>query len=277
MKIAVIIVMCFVGLLLIVSGGAAFVGCNNPYTQAGFEGYVHEKPISFGKGGFIGTMTGPGRYGLSWRTYVTNVDMRINTYTENFNIMAKDDLNIAFQVHLKMSVKPGGSKVIVEKYGGEFWYARFVKEQLRTYVRNSVIEYTYQEAKQNRDKMRDSIVLKLKHMLVGTPLVVEDIVVGNIDYPQTVQDAVERKLAKQQKFEEQEYEIKIARKIAEIKEIEAHGIAAAQNIINKTLTTDYLRHEWIQALEKSANTPNTTIIYIPVGSDGLPVFENVNK
>lgn len=274
---ALISVIVSVVVLAIVVASTMVAGCENPFTPAGCEGYVYCKPIAFGEGGYVGTNTGPKRYGMSWRLFINNLDMRTETYSENFNILAKDDLNISFQVHLKMSLERGGSKVIMENYGGADWYARFVKEQFRTYVRNSVKNWTSREAKENRDEMRGYVLSQLLIIVKDTPFIVEDVVVGNIDYPKLVQDAVEQKIARQQELEEREYQLSIAKKDAEIKEVEAKGIAKAQDIINKTLTTDYLRHEWIQALEKSANTPNTTIIYVPVGNDGLPIFKDVSK
>lgn len=63
----------------------------------------------------------------------------------------------------------------------------------------------------------------------------------------------------------------IAKRDAEIKIEEAKGIAEAQQIINKTLTTNYLQHEAIKAQEKMAGSPNHTTVYIPVGANGIPV------
>ena len=41
------------------------IGCTNPYTPAGHEGYVYERPRIFGKGGFQGAVPGPGNFGVS--------------------------------------------------------------------------------------------------------------------------------------------------------------------------------------------------------------------
>ena len=49
------------------------------------------------------------------------------------------------------------------------------------------------------------------------------------------------------------------------------GIAEAQRIINATLTPNYLQHEAIQAQEEMAASPNHTTVYIPVGTNGLPL------
>ena len=59
---------------------------------------------------------------------------------------------------------------------------------------------------------------------------------------------------------------------ARIKVEEAKGIAEAQRIINGTLTPLYLQHEAIQAQETQSNK----IIYVPSGSQGIPLVNTVN-
>ncbi len=74
-----------------------------------------------------------------------------------------------------------------------------------------------------------------------------------------------------------EVQKQIAQKNAQIKIEEAKGIAEAQKIINKTLTTNYLQHEAIMAQQKMANSPNHTTVYIPVGTNGMPIVYTPEK
>lgn len=69
-----------------------------------------------------------------------------------------------------------------------------------------------------------------------------------------------------------EQQVKIAQQEADIEVQHAIGIAKAQAIINKTLTPQYLQHEAIQAQEKAAeNSSHTETIYVPSGSQGIPL------
>jgi regulator of protease activity HflC (stomatin/prohibitin superfamily) len=92
-----------------------------------------------------------------------------------------------------------------------------------------------------------------------------------------VSDAMEKKLAAQQLLEEKETQKEIMKKDAEIRIEEARGIAEAQKIINATLTPNYLQHEAIQAQLKMAESPNHTTVYIPVGTNGIPLIETTNR
>jgi len=247
-------------------------GCSNPHTPAGNEGFVFEDPRIFGKGGFRGVIKGPGNYGVSlWRNRVLNIDMRPTTYNEDLKILAKDDLNVTLHFHAVLSIEENSVKEVVQKFGAEKWYIRFIKEPFRKYIRNAVQHYTSREIKANRDVIANEIKGELVKHVQGTPFQLVSLVVGNIDYPDVVAQAVEKKLAAQQLLEEKAVQKQIAQRDAEIKIEEAKGIAEAQKIINETLTTNYLQHEAIKAQEKMAGSPNHTTVYIPVGANGIPV------
>lgn len=78
-------------------------------------------------------------------------------------------------------------------------------------------------------------------------------------------------LKAEQEAEQMKFILEKEIKEAERRVIEAGGIAKAQEIINKTLTSNYLQHEAIQAQQKMASSPNHTTVYIPVGTNGIPI------
>ena len=69
--------------------------------------------------------------------------------------------------------------------------------------------------------------------------------------------------------------VTVEKQKAQIRVEEANGIAASQKIINATLTDRYLQHEAIQAQLKMAGSPNHTQIYIPVGTNGIPLVKTI--
>jgi hypothetical protein len=252
------------------------IGCSNPHTPAGHEGYVYEEPRIFGKGGFRGAVEGPGNYGVSlWRNKVINIDMRPQTYREDFKILAKDDLNVSFRFEAIIRIEPKSVEKIVQQYSGQDWYKRFIQEPFRAFVRNAIQQYTSRELKTKREEIAEQVRGNLRDYVKDTPFTLVKLVVGNIDYPDVVAKAVENKLAAQQLLEEKETQKEIAIKDAEIKIEEAKGIAEAQKIINSTLTVNYLQHEAIQAQLKMASSPNHTTVYIPSGPNGIPLVKTV--
>ena len=70
--------------------------------------------------------------------------------------------------------------------------------------------------------------------------------------------------------------VQVERQKAQIRIVDAEGIARSQQIINATLTDRYLQHEAIQAQLQMANSPNHTTIYIPSGNNGIPLVKTVD-
>lgn len=74
---------------------------------------------------------------------------------------------------------------------------------------------------------------------------------------------------------QQEQRVKIAEQKAEVRIREAQGVRAAQDEIAKTLTPQYVQYEMVKSLEKIGKSGrNNTVVYVPVGPDGLPMVAN---
>ncbi len=96
-------------------------------------------------------------------------------------------------------------------------------------------------------------------------------VVGNIQYPDEVANAVATKMATPQVLERKQTEIAIEEKEKQKRIVQAEGIARSMEIINTRLTSQYLQHEAIEAQKAMVGSPNHTTIYIPVGPMGVPL------
>lgn len=262
---------------LLMSVVLATASCTKVEVDAGEVGYVVSKPLLFGKGGFVRLVDGPYSKPLCWRKFVQTIDVKQFTIDEDFAILAKDDLEIRFAAHCIVSVDPEQVRKVVEKYYGNKWYDEFFKERFRSCIYDAVQVHDSRTAKEQRSAIAETVRIKMAAVCAGTPFLLHDVVVGFVQYPEVVRDAVEAKLAKQQDLEQADTRVAIATKEAEIMVEEAKGIAMSQEIVNKTLTTNYLRHEYVQALMECARQPNTTIIYVPIGDDGLPFVQDVSQ
>lgn len=77
------------------------------------------------------------------------------------------------------------------------------------------------------------------------------------------------------RIKQQEQLIQVEKQKAQIRVEEAKGIRDSQQLINATLTDQYLQHEAIEAQKAMAGSPNHTQIYIPVGNNGIPLVKTL--
>lgn len=256
------------------------IGCTNPSTPAGYVGYVTKHPYTM-PARFYALQTGPTSTGLGWMLEVSNISVTPNTSTEQFvgptAVLAKDNLHIEFQAHLLWKVEPQNVRNFVEKYGetGENplnnAYVNFIKEPFRTYTRDEVQKYDGLDIKDNIDAIGSAVQDRILALTKGTPFTIISVVIGNIQYPDTVAQSVANKLAATQVLEQTTIEIQTAKAKAQIREADAEGVAKAMDTINQKLTPLYVQYEAIQAQQKMVDSPNHTEIYIPVGPMGVPI------
>jgi SPFH domain / Band 7 family len=253
---------------------------NSVQIPAGYVGYIYYQPIfaTWLKSGFSGIVKGPGNW--SWSPFhyeAIVIDVRPRTYDEPFQILAKDQLNISFEVHAILRPNPDQIKAVVEDFGGVEWYQRVVQAPLRTFVQKTVETYTSQEANDNRSRIEDSVTDYLRSYIRDKPFFLDSLTVGNIQFPPAVTRAVELKVSNQQLLEKKKTDMQIAKQDAEIRAIEAEGIRRSQEIINKTLSPIYVQHELVKSLGELAKNSGNVIYFVPTDENGLPRVNQVKE
>jgi regulator of protease activity HflC (stomatin/prohibitin superfamily) len=276
--------------VLVLLSGGLFHLFRNPATPPGYVGYVTRGAL-VGRVHFYGLQTGPTSTGLGWLLDVVNVSVTPYTYSEEFagesSVLAADSLKIAFRVHVVWRVVPERVQEFIERYSTlqpgdppdrivEVAYANFIREPLRTYAREEVQKYKGLDIKDNITSIGEAVTNRVRALTGNTPFEIRSVVVGNIQYPADVADAVSRKLAAVQELERKATEIQITAREKEKRIIEAEGIARATEIISQRLTSAYLQYEAMKAQQEVIQSNNHTTVYIPVGPMGVPIVGNLD-
>jgi len=268
---------------LLAAAMASSMACTNQTTPEGYEGYTIHVPLVVGESYYVGSQTGPTSTGMVWRQYVTNVDMRPKNYTEEFHILSRDNLNVGFQAHVRISLRPGTVRKVVEELGaGDMltgathdseggslptWYVRNVQQPCRTAVRDIVHGYEAYDIQKETPEIGRRILDRLREQWAESPVVFETISIGNLTYPEQINREIQRKLATEQDLSRMERERQIAEQQAEIMITTARGRAAAQRIVNETLTPLYVQHEMLEGFKALSRTSRATIVAAPTGNN----------
>jgi regulator of protease activity HflC (stomatin/prohibitin superfamily) len=266
-----------------------FLGSRNPFTPAGYVGYLTKGAV-LGQSRFYGIQRGPTSPGRTWLLDVTNVSITPYTYTENFTgedaVLSRDNLKIAFRVHTVWRIDETRVPLFMERFSTtmarsahdkepdsivQVAYGNFVREPLKTYARDEVQRRNGLEVKDALIPIGEAVLGRIRQYAENSPFVITSVVVGNVQYPEEVANAVSRKLAATQELQRKDTEIEIERKERTKREVQAQGIANAMQIIRGQLSPMYIQHEAIEAQKQMVNSPNHTVVYIPVGPMGVPL------
>ena len=269
-------------------------GSSNPVTPAGYVGYLTKGAV-FGHSRFVGVQRGPTSPGRTWMLRVTNVSITPYTYTENFvgdeAVLSRDNLKISFKVHTVWRVDDTKIPLFLDRFSTtvsgdsvnhdpdaivKTAYDNFVREPLRTFARDEVQRRNGLDVKEAFIPIGDAVLQRIRQYAENSPFVIGSVVVGNVQYPSEVADAVARKLAATQELQRKDTEIEIERKERTKREVQAQGIANSMQIIRGQLTAMYIQHEAIEAQKLMVGSPNHTVVYIPVGPMGVPLTGTMN-
>jgi regulator of protease activity HflC (stomatin/prohibitin superfamily) len=94
----------------------------------------------------------------------------------------------------------------------------------------------------------------------------------NVSLPTQLTEAIEQKQRADQESQRMEFVLTKEKQEADRKRIEAKGIADFQTIVSSGISDQLLRWKGVEATEKLASSPNTKVIVIGSGKDGLPVI-----
>jgi len=102
---------------------------------------------------------------------------------------------------------------------------------------------------------------------------IQRVVVRALNTDPSIEQSIQLAVQNQKKLEAKKIEVEIAAKEAEIEVAKAQGIAKANQIINSSLTAEYLQHEINLALAEFAKHDGQTVV-IPANMQGFQVLLN---
>src|SRR5262245_36853434 len=157
-----------------------FAGSANPFTPAGYVGYLTKGAV-FGQSRFYGTQRGPISPGRTWLLDVTNVSVTPYTYTEDFTkddaVLSRDNLKISFRVHTVWRVDATKIPLFMERFSTtvaahgqerepdaivKVAYGNFVREPLKTYARDEVQRRNGLDVKEALIPIGDSVLERIR-------------------------------------------------------------------------------------------------------------------
>lgn len=147
-----------------------------------------------------------------------------------------------------------------------------IRPQIRSVIREIIAQYEAKDIySEKRQEAAQKILDVLKTRLDPRGVEIEDVLLRHVELPANLADSIQKKLQAEQEAERYDFILATETKEAERKRIEAAGQRDAQQIINQSLTQNYLNYLYIQSLKDREGT-----IYVPTNpSTGMPLFRGL--
>ncbi len=208
---------------------------------------------------------------MPWNTMYV-YDVRIQEGFERMHVLSKNGLNIS--IDLSYRYQP-----ITDKLGylhdeiGMNYLEKIIIPEVRSATREVIGKYLPEELySTKREVIQDEIFERTRDAIRDKYLHLDAILIRNVVLPESLQEAIQRKLKEEQAALEYDYRLERERKEAQRRIIEAKAKAEANRILNASLTDKILQDKGIEATLKLASSRNAKVVIIGSGKDGLPVI-----
>lgn len=196
------------------------------------------------------------------------------TVEENMDVLDKSGLNISVDVTVRFHPKYDKIGEIQENFRGDY-KNRLVIPETRSTVRQVMGRFTAEEIySTKRPEVEAAIKEETREVLgaAGNEIEMKSLLIRSIKLPEQIKTAIENKLKQEQEALAYQFRLDKEKSEAERKRIAADGEAVANKIINSSLTSALLKMRGIEATTELAKSPNSKVIVVGSGEDGLPLI-----
>ncbi len=203
---------------------------------------------------------------------VEKMSIKTQELKELMSVPSKEGLSVDLEISLLFKLNSEMANDIYKTVGPN--YAEIILvPQFRSVVRGVTARY---EAKAlytaSRERLAGEILEELERLVGPRGITVEQAPLREIQLPARLTQSIEEKLQAEQESQRMAFILQKEEQEADRKRIEAKGIADFQDIVSKGISDQLLKWKGIEATEKLASSPNSKVVIIGSGKDGLPLI-----
>ncbi len=259
--------------LLVVIGVFIVIAISSMLTKLGAtERGVIFRP--FGSGLDKETVYGPGYHIVAPWNDMYRFNVAEQKSEERMDVLDKNGLSVNIDITVRFA--PMGNKVgyLYEAFKLDYKEVVVIPE-VRSAVRQVAGRFTAEEIySTHRAEVEQTIIDEAGKKLAANNVKMNALLIRSINLPADIKKAIEHKLKQEQEALAYRYRLDKEKSEAERKRIEAEGTAAANRIVNNSLTQQLLQMHGIEATLKLAESPNSKIVVVGSGENGLPLILN---
>ena len=208
-----------------------------------------------------------------WNTmYIYNV--KEQTAEESMTVLDRNGLTVKADVTLRFNPYQNKIGYVHERFGKSYVQTLVIPE-VRSAVRQVMGRYSAEEIySTKRGEVETNIINEAQKTLSGNDnnIRLNALLMREVTLPENIKKAIESKLQQEQEALAYRFRLDRERSEAERKMIAAEGEATANKIINSSLTDALLKMRGIEATIALSQSPNSKVIVIGSGKDGLPLI-----
>jgi prohibitin 1 len=204
---------------------------------------------------------------------VVKYSIQTQEHKETMQVLSREGLTIGLEVSALYRLNPDSAARVYKTVSGGDYENIILIPQFRSICR--AVTASFQASalySTERERLGASIQEELARAVAPRGVTIETTPIRNVALPSQLTEAIEQKQRADQESQRMEFILTKEKQEADRKRIEAKGIADFQAIVAAGISDQLLRWKGIEATEKLASSPNTKVVIVGAGKDGLPII-----
>jgi regulator of protease activity HflC (stomatin/prohibitin superfamily) len=174
--------------------------------------------------------------------------------------LSEDGLTIKLDVTVWYRLSEPESPQVYRTIGVDY-IDKIVRPAIRTALRDVAVMFSATDIYSNkREDYVRNVTKNLEDAFNGRGVVLERVLLRTVELPETVRQAIDEKIAAEQKAQQMVYVLQKERQEAERKKVEAQGISDFNRIVSQSITEQTLQMKGIEATLELAKSQNSKLV-----------------
>jgi regulator of protease activity HflC (stomatin/prohibitin superfamily) len=259
-------------LTLLLLAIVAIAGCNSvACVTTGHVGVI----TLFGK--VTSRTIGEGIHIVNPLARVHTLDIRTQEIKERASVPSKEGLIMGLETSVLYHLQPDRAAEVFQKVGTQYADVLVVpnfRSAMRGVTAANNASILYSDA---RESIARQMLEDLRAEVQPRGIVIENVLLRDLQLPDTLKHAIEAKQQAQQDAQRMEFVLQKEKQEAERKRVEAQGIKDFQNIVTEGISDKLLEWKGIEATMELSRSPNAKIVVVGNTKSGLPLIFSGDK
>jgi prohibitin 1 len=208
---------------------------------------------------------------------VHELSVKTQEVKERATVPSREGLIMGLEASVLYHLQPDRAADVFQKVGplyAEVLLGPNMRSAMRAVTASNNASTLYSDA---RETIARQILTDLQGQVQPRGIVIENVLLRDLQLPDTLKQAIEAKQQAQQEAQRMEFVLQRERQEAERKRVEAQGIKDFQNIVSEGISEKLLEWKGIEATVELAKSSNAKLVVVGNTKSGLPLVFSGDK
>ena len=203
---------------------------------------------------------------------ITELSVKTQEIKEKAAVPSKEGLIMGLEASLLYHLDPTRAAAVYQQIGPTYADILLIptfRSAIRAITAGNTAASLYSDG---REGIAQQILEDVRRQVAPRGVIVENVLLRDLQLPETLKHAIEAKQQAQQEAQRMEYVLQREKQEAERKRVEAGGIKDFQDIVSQGISDKLLEWKGIEATMELVKSQNAKVIVVGNSKNGLPLI-----